>query len=187
MAKDLSLNMSDKNHLRELISIKNRRLQELQKKQALYGISVDPQVFIEIQDTQAEIEQLQIDLISEERKQIKLAQSRQIELQPFSQEILTPVVEHLNEYVCWYILKAANKALTWNDHERILAKEMDLLIDAEQDFLAINRMFVTGYLNSLLSNYLNLLFIVRGLSEERIVLGTSPEVLKLLGQKLQIQ
>ena len=82
----------------------------------------------------------------------------------------------------------ANRDLTWEDHEKILAKELDLLLNTEQDtFATINRMFVMGYLHSLLSNYLNLLFVVRGLSEERIMLELSSEVLKFLRQKLRIQ
>jgi hypothetical protein len=37
-------------HIKKLITNKNRRLQKLQEMEALYGLSVDPQILIEIED-----------------------------------------------------------------------------------------------------------------------------------------
>lgn len=54
--------MTDENDLRELIRTHVRRLQLLQQQKARYGISVDPRIIIEIEDIEAEINQLQADL-----------------------------------------------------------------------------------------------------------------------------
>jgi ABC-type glutathione transport system ATPase component len=54
--------MSQIDHLRKLITIKNRRLQKLKETQALYGPTVDPKTLIEIEDLEEEIESLQEEL-----------------------------------------------------------------------------------------------------------------------------
>jgi len=48
-----------KEQLIEVISSKYRRLYELQKKQAIYGLSVDPGITLEIEDLQKEISELE--------------------------------------------------------------------------------------------------------------------------------
>ena len=50
--------------LKKLIIIKNRRLQKLKEQQALYGISVDPRIPIEIEDIEVELEKLNAALIA---------------------------------------------------------------------------------------------------------------------------
>jgi hypothetical protein len=54
--------MSSKNHLKNLIVNYNRRLEKLREQQALYGMSVDPKILIEIEDIEAQIESLQAEL-----------------------------------------------------------------------------------------------------------------------------
>ena len=54
--------MSRRVEIQELLVIHHRRLQKLREQQARYGISVEPHVLIEIEDTQAEVERLQAEL-----------------------------------------------------------------------------------------------------------------------------
>jgi hypothetical protein len=54
--------MSRKDDIKSLISKLNRRLQKLEEQKALYGLSTDPGVLIEIEDIKAEIEKLQVEL-----------------------------------------------------------------------------------------------------------------------------
>jgi hypothetical protein len=51
--------MSEQEKLRKLIANNNRRLQILKERKALLGVSTDPGVLIEIEDIEAEIEDLQ--------------------------------------------------------------------------------------------------------------------------------
>lgn len=54
--------MSCINGIRELINNKQRRLQKLKERKAIYGINTPPEVLIEIEDTEAEIKELQTEL-----------------------------------------------------------------------------------------------------------------------------
>ncbi|MFC1975002.1 NB-ARC domain-containing protein [Chloroflexota bacterium] len=54
--------MSRQNDIKKLIRVNYKRLQKLKEKQALYGISVDPSVEIEIEEIEVEIENLQTEL-----------------------------------------------------------------------------------------------------------------------------
>lgn len=54
--------MSRRVEIQKLLAIHHRRLQKLREQQALYGISVEPRVLIEIEDTEAEVERLQAEL-----------------------------------------------------------------------------------------------------------------------------
>lgn len=51
--------MSRQDKLSRLIRLKNRRLQKLKEQQALYGLSTEPHILIEIEDLEAELEMLQ--------------------------------------------------------------------------------------------------------------------------------
>lgn len=50
--------MPDLDSIKELLHIHNRRLQELKKKQATYGLSADPSLTLEIENIEAEIQKL---------------------------------------------------------------------------------------------------------------------------------
>ena len=50
--------MPDSNSIKELLHIHTRRLQELKKKQATYGLSADPSLTLEIENIEAEIQKL---------------------------------------------------------------------------------------------------------------------------------
>lgn len=50
--------MPDSNAIKELLDINTRRLQELKKKQATYGLSADPSLTLEIENIEAEIQKL---------------------------------------------------------------------------------------------------------------------------------
>jgi hypothetical protein len=52
--------MSNKNDVRRLLSIHKHRLQKLREQQALFGVSVDPRIIIEIEDIGKEIKELQL-------------------------------------------------------------------------------------------------------------------------------
>ena len=52
--------MLDSDSIKELLNIHTRRLQELKKKQATYGLSADPSLTIEIENIEAEIQKLRI-------------------------------------------------------------------------------------------------------------------------------
>ena len=54
--------MSGADDLKKLISLKYRRLQKLKEKEALYGLSADPQILLQIEDIEAELEKLQTEL-----------------------------------------------------------------------------------------------------------------------------
>ena len=54
--------MPTKDQIKKLIFNHNRRLQKLKEQQALEGPSVDPKILIQIEDIEAEIENLQADL-----------------------------------------------------------------------------------------------------------------------------
>lgn len=45
--------------IRDLLTLKRRRLQELKKKQALKGINTEPEILIEIEDLEKEIRRLE--------------------------------------------------------------------------------------------------------------------------------
>lgn len=54
--------MSEADGIRKIISDKSRRLQKLKEQEALYGISVDPRILIEIEDLETQLEELQTQL-----------------------------------------------------------------------------------------------------------------------------
>ncbi len=54
--------MSRADNLKKLITSKNRRLQKLKEQEAVYGISSDPHILIEIEDIETELEKLQTEL-----------------------------------------------------------------------------------------------------------------------------
>ncbi len=54
--------MSRADDLKKLITSKNRRLQKLKEQEAVYGISSDPHITIEIENIEAELEELQTEL-----------------------------------------------------------------------------------------------------------------------------
>jgi hypothetical protein len=54
--------MSRQNDIENLITNHSRRLQKLKEKQALVGLSVDPHILLEIEDIEAEISRLQLEL-----------------------------------------------------------------------------------------------------------------------------
>jgi hypothetical protein len=56
--------MSRQNEIRELIKIHSKRLFELKKQQAMYGISAEPRLIIEIETIEAELETLDQELNS---------------------------------------------------------------------------------------------------------------------------
>lgn len=60
--------MSRLNDLQRLIHNHNLRLQKLKEQQALYGISADPHLLVEIEDIETQIEQLQIELKTTEKE-----------------------------------------------------------------------------------------------------------------------
>ncbi|MCP4406342.1 MAG: protein kinase, partial [Gammaproteobacteria bacterium] len=57
--------MSPKEEIQKLIAIKQRRLQKLREKEALRGMDTPPDVLIEIEDLEAEIEHLEEELATE--------------------------------------------------------------------------------------------------------------------------
>ncbi len=56
--------MSRKDEIQRLINHHSRRLQKLKEQQAIQGLNVHPQILMEIEDIQEEIQQLRIDLTS---------------------------------------------------------------------------------------------------------------------------
>lgn len=50
--------MPDSDSIKELLHIHTRRLQELKKKEATYGLSADPSLLLEIENIEAEIQKL---------------------------------------------------------------------------------------------------------------------------------
>ena len=54
--------MSYQDDIKKLITNHHRRLQKLREQQALYGISADPRILLEIEDIEAKIERLQTNL-----------------------------------------------------------------------------------------------------------------------------
>lgn len=54
--------MSRRADIQKLLANRRRRLQKLREQQALYGISAEPRVLIEIEDIEAEVEGLQAEL-----------------------------------------------------------------------------------------------------------------------------
>ena len=54
--------MSRRDDLNKLLTIKQRRLQKLNEQAAVYSINTPPHISIEIEDIEAEIEQIQTDL-----------------------------------------------------------------------------------------------------------------------------
>ena len=57
--------MSRENDIKDLIHRHQRRLQELKKQQATYGLSVDPRIPLEIEEIEAQIAKLQAELGSD--------------------------------------------------------------------------------------------------------------------------
>lgn len=54
--------MSDQDHIRKLIRENERRLQKLKEQKARFGSETSPQILIEIEDIEAELEELQVQL-----------------------------------------------------------------------------------------------------------------------------
>lgn len=52
-------NATDHEHLTEIVQRKRRRLRELQKQQAIYGLETPPAITIEIRETERELSQLE--------------------------------------------------------------------------------------------------------------------------------
>lgn len=67
--------MSRQDDLRKLISLNIRRLQILKEQQAIYGISVEPRILIEIENIQAELATLQAELqqLPEEEERVQVS------------------------------------------------------------------------------------------------------------------
>lgn len=83
--------MSHENDIKELIKLHHRRLQELKKQQAMYGISADPRIPVEIEEIEAQIEKLQAELGSDPlpaQKPVLPAQVLVVEDNPIWQDIL---------------------------------------------------------------------------------------------------
>ena len=59
--------MTPADELRELVNLNKKRLYELKKQQAVFGLHADPGISIEIQAIEAEIQALEIELQSIER------------------------------------------------------------------------------------------------------------------------
>lgn len=69
--------MAVKDDIRKLINNHYRRLQRLKEKEALYGLSVDPGVLMEIEDIEAKIADLQEELIAQDDQHEILSQPTQ--------------------------------------------------------------------------------------------------------------
>ncbi len=54
--------MTGRNDIKKLIHINNRRIQALKEQKAMQGVSVDPKIIIEIEDIEAELEKLDVNL-----------------------------------------------------------------------------------------------------------------------------
>jgi uncharacterized protein len=63
--------MSRQDDINQLISVHFRRLQKLKERQALKGISTEPETILEIEDIEAEIAKLQAELASKENYDLK--------------------------------------------------------------------------------------------------------------------
>jgi hypothetical protein len=68
--------MSEKDNIKQQIINHNRRLQKLKQKQALYGLDVQPHVLMEIEDIEAELESLQAQLKTLDKKSARRPRER---------------------------------------------------------------------------------------------------------------
>jgi serine/threonine protein kinase len=66
--------MPDQDHIKRLLTNYSRRLQKLKEQQALEGISIDPKILIEIEDIEAQLKKLAIDLKEIESKTASIPQ-----------------------------------------------------------------------------------------------------------------
>lgn len=83
--------MSREDNIKELITVHHKRLQELKKQRAMYGISVDPRIPVEIDEIEAQIEKLQAELASRPlpaQKPVLSARVLVVEDNPVWQDIL---------------------------------------------------------------------------------------------------
>ena len=94
--------MSDQKNIKTLIIEKRRRLQKLKEQEARYGFSVEPSVLLEIEDIEAELEDLQLQLKALEA----VAESPALEsdsLASPSGEAITATVDENREYFSCFI------------------------------------------------------------------------------------
>lgn len=89
--------MSHSDDIKKLIAEKNRRLQLLKQREAKFGAQTDPHILIEIEDIEAEIEQLQNELKSLELQETILDGSNEVAQQAFI-EFNRQIEEYLNEF-----------------------------------------------------------------------------------------
>ncbi len=97
-----------------------------------------------------------------------------------SETTLANLVKSLDEKVCWYLLKVKDKELSFDEHLNLLMAEMQQNnpIDSFEGVRFI------GYMHCLWGNFLNLLFKLRKVEGEKIVLELDSKVSELIAKRL---
>jgi hypothetical protein len=105
-----------------------------------------------------------------------------------NKEILSAIINNLDEGVCWFFLRARGKALTFMELLEILEREKGDSLDEDrmqptiQPFL--NRIAMVSYMRCLGDNFLNFIYRLRQKPNDKLVLEISDEAAKLIKQKL---
>jgi hypothetical protein len=101
---------------------------------------------------------------------------------PASNETLADLVNGFTDGTCWYLLKVANKWLAYNDHIKIIAKEVGFdEYDESGQFLA-----GLGYIRGIM-DFRGLLFDASYNAEAGImIIQVSDQVIHLIQQKIQV-
>ena len=103
------------------------------------------------------------------------------------ENVLAVVVEHLDPKVCWYLLKVADRSLTYEEHRDYLLAEMKGHQGESRDRFeeTLDEFYSFGYLHGFISNNLDFLFRLLKQDEDKLVLQMTEEVkafvLKRLG------
>jgi hypothetical protein len=148
--------MSRTNNLKRLITIKSRRLQKLKEQEALFGKTVDPQILIEIEDTEFEITILEKELMTASVEDFYEAT---LDLESEEVEQLKPQQTSLSEYQKIQIIEHDKNTFIESDKilsEHELSDILDRLYGDHSiwmfDVFKINRL--GGFLDEVSNQYL---------------------------------
>jgi len=101
-----------------------------------------------------------------------------------NKEILSSIINCLDEGVCWFFLKARGKPLTFMELLEILEREKGYGSNEDTIEALINRVAMVSYMRCLGDNFLNYIYQLRQKPNEKLVLEVSDETVKLIKQKL---
>lgn len=103
-----------------------------------------------------------------------------------NREILSQIINRLDESVCWFFLKGRGKALTFMELVAILGREQGNDLNNDRIGALVNTLGVVSYMRCLGSIYLNVIYRLLKQPDEKLMLEISDETLKLINHRLSL-